>query len=110
MSSQRNGRRLAAAHQLGRVWKKQARVAYEARAPVGDLPLAALLLHGLTFSEDEGPALDALRAVLATVDGWATTGDEVVTVAQVEVRICARRIEVVMELLRRGLGPELEGA
>src|SRR5262249_18054587 len=75
------------------------------RLPIEELPLSALLLHGLTYTADEGPALDILGAIAEPVEGWekaATIDDEgSVAVTVGELMMLARRLEVAMELIRR---------
>jgi hypothetical protein len=93
-----------AVRRLSRTWHRQASVPYEKRKTIYDLPLPAVLLTGITISEDEGPVLDALAGLYDTIDGWRrAAGDvDVVSVSLAEVMMVARRVDVVRELIRRG--------
>ena len=77
------------------------------RTPASELPLAALLLSGLTHGADEGPAADVLTSVIETVEGWVRAMPDGETVAHVppgDLMLLQRRLEVALELLRRGAG------
>ena len=93
-----------AAAKLIRDWKGQANP--ETSRSTYDLPLAALLLEGLALDSDEGPGLDILRGVAETMEGWLRTRADgtPLEVSQADVRLLARRVEVAMELIRRGAG------
>ena len=77
------------------------------RTPASELPLAALLLSGLTHGADEGPAADVLTSAIETLEGWVLAMPDGQTVAQVpssDLMLLQRRLEVALELLRRGAG------
>lgn len=69
-------------------------------------PLDVLLLAACTIGADEGPGLDVLIALHETIDGLQRAAGDVdtITVGLGDVRLMARRLELAMELIRRGAG------
>ena len=88
---------------------------WAARRPEGPLPrlrelsLPDLLLVGLTDRRDEGPLLDLLAAVHASLDGAiaraVAEGTAGATIHASDLAILARRVDVAREMARRALGP-----
>ena len=90
---------------LAKTWKGQRDP--DAPKALQDLPLSAVLLSGLTISADEGPAIDVLHGCFETIDGWRRSRAEdadTIEVSLAEVMLLARRLDVAMELIRRGAG------
>jgi hypothetical protein len=92
-----------AIRRLLRVWRDQAHPGTAKR--IDELPLAALILTGLTMASDEGPVVDILLAVEATVDGWLYTDrpdEHTIQVSKADLMLLVRRVQVAAELVRRG--------
>jgi hypothetical protein len=99
-----NGRRRRpASRRLLDLWERQA--CSETFKNTDELPLAAVLLSGLTLGADEGPGLDVLAGIDATVEGWIALGDPddiTIRVSKADLILLTHRLDVAIELVKRG--------